>query len=254
MPTSQNFTPEPDNEQIIRDLWLDYKNNPTTMKQRALVERYTYIPRSIAYQFARKKPHVLDIDDLIQAGMVGLVQAMERYDPSKEVKFNTYATIRVRGAILDQINNVDWTPRPIRESIKKVIKAIEASGAGLTISENSDVDPKRISDLIDGMSVEDVKRTLEQMKKTYVSHIDKDSMSAIDLTVIGGPKDYSNLYAVMNTVLDLRERQLIELKFFGGYKDYEIIKYLKMSQHQLNAMEKQALDKLSHNLNSNDTY
>lgn len=250
MSKSQKNPITPDEEQTVRELWLDYKSNPTKRKQRALIERYTYIPRSIAFQFSRKKPHVLDVDDLIQAGMVGLVQAMDRYDPAKEVKFNTYATIRVRGAILDQINNADWTPRPIRESIKKVIRAIEASGEGLTISDENDVDAQRISDMIPGMNVEDVQRTLLQMKKTYISHIDKDSMSSIDLTVIGGVKDYSTLYAVMNTVLDLKERQLIELKFFGGFKDYEIVKYLKISQHQLNHLEKQALEKLSRNLSS----
>lgn len=245
-----NNTQKPDDDAArIKELWLDYKAKPTKKKQRVLMDRYDYIPRSIAYQFARKKPALLDVEDLIQAGRMGLMQAMDRYDPEKQVKFNTYATIRVRGAILDQINNVDWTPRPIREAIKKVIRAIEASGQGLSLSDDNNIDVNKIVALVPDMKPEDVELAIRQMQKTYISHIDNESMGAVDLTVVGGSRDYSTLYAVMNTVLELRERQIIELKFFGGYKDYEITRYLKITQHQLNNIEHEALAKLARNLN-----
>jgi len=239
---------EPDDEDYIRGLWVAYKAKPTGELRDLLLAKYEYIPRTIAYQFARKKPHVLDVDDLIQAGRMGLWQAMERYDPEVGVKFNTFATIRVRGSILDQINKVDWTPRPIRESIKKVIRAIEASGGGLSISDEDNFDTNALAELIEDMSPEDVQRTLNQMKKTYISHIDKNAMSSIELDVIGIKEDHSALHAVINTVLDMKERQIIELKFFFGYKDYEIVKYLKITQHQLNQIETRALEKLQRNL------
>ena len=248
MSNTPNESYKPDDAEAVKQLWLDYKTNPTPAKRDAILAKYEYIPRTIAYQFARKKPHVLDVDDLIQAGRMGLWQAMQRYDLTMNVKFNTYATIRVRGSILDLINKVDWTPRPIRESIKKVIRAIEASGGGLSVSDDENFDVHQIASFIEDMTPEEVQTTLYQMKKTYVSHIDKNAMSSIELNVIGAKEDYAALHVILNTVLDMKERQVIELKFFGGYKDYEIVKYLKITQHQLNQIEKRALGKLERNL------
>lgn len=248
---NESPNPEPDarpSDERVKKLWLDYKSNPSKELRDVLFQMYEYIPRTIAYQYLRKKPHVLDMDDLIQAGKMGLWQAMERYDPSKGVKFNTFATIRVRGSILDQINKVDWTPRPIRESIKKVIHAIEQSGTGHSISDEETYDTKLLAGLIEDMNEEDVARALVQMRKTYISHIDKNAMASIDLNVVGSREDHSTLHIIMNTVLDIREQEVIQMKFFGGYKDYEIVKYLGITQHQLNQIEKKALEKLARNL------
>jgi RNA polymerase sigma factor for flagellar operon FliA len=238
-------------EEITRENWESYLQNPTKAFEAKVVETYSYIPRTIAYQFARKKPHLLDVEDLVQAGMMGLVQAISRYDPTQKAKFNTFATFRVRGAILDQINKVDWTPRPVRERIKKVIRVIEMLNG--QANDDSSNDAKLIAEHIEDMTLE-VEKVLLQLKKTYITHIDKDVMSALEFNNPEQATRDNNqrLRTVMNMVLDYKERTVIELKFFGGYKDYEILKKMNLTQHQLNQIEKKAYEKLAHNLTDED--
>jgi RNA polymerase sigma factor for flagellar operon FliA len=239
-------------EEISRESWVEYTKNPTKEFQARVVKAYSYIPRTIAYQFARKKPHLLDMDDLVQAGLMGLVQAISRYDPTQAAKFNTFATFRVRGAILDQINKVDWTPRPVRERIKKVIRVIEMLNG--QANDDSSNDAKLIAEHIEDMTFEEVEKVLLQLKKTYITHIDKDVMAALEFNsdeqIIRDKNQ--RLRTVMNMVLDLKERNVIDLKFFGGYKDYEILTKMNITQHQLNQIEKKALEKLGHNLTDDD--
>lgn len=242
-------------EEIPREMWEQYLSDPSPAFREhfrnEVIRIYGYIPRTIAYQFARKKPHVLDIEDLIQAGNLGLVQAIDRYTPDKEVKFNTFATFRIRGSILDHINKVDWTPRPVRERIKKVIRVIE------TLNRNTDdasyATAETISQHIEDMTQEEVETVLKQFQKTYIAHIDRDVMDALEDSNLGrGSSNNSHIQTVINIVLDRQERFIIEMKFFGGYKDREIMEKLGVNQHQLNQIEKRALEKLNHNLSDED--
>lgn len=241
-------------EDIPREDWEAYIANPTPEFKNRVIEVYGYIPRTIAYQFARKKPHVLEMEDLIQAGNLGLVQAIDRYSPDKNAKFNTFATFRIRGSILDLINKVDWTPRPVRERIKKVIRVIETLNNG-SKDESVTATAETISHYIEDMSAEEVETVLTQLQKTYITHLDRDAMSVLESNNIGRtPNNREHIKTVMNIVLDRKERFLIEMKFFGGYKDYEIMEKLGIKQHQLNQIEKRALEKLSHNLSDEDFF
>lgn len=239
-------------QEISRESWIEYGKNPTSAFENKVIAVYDYLPRTIAYQFARKKPQILDVEDLIQAGRMGLMQAIQRYNPEQNAKFNTFATFRVRGAILDQINKVDWTPRPVRERIKKVIKVIEMLNQETNDDKSNDA--KIIAEHIEDMTLEEVEKVLQQLKKTYITHIDKDVMSALEFNNPEQSDRDKNqrLRTVMNMVLDYKENMVIEMKFFGGYKDYEILKKMKLTQHQLNQLEKRALEKLSHNLTEED--
>lgn len=239
-------------EEIPRESWEEYIANPTPEFKDRVIRVYGYIPRTIAYQFARKKPHVLEMDDLIQAGNLGLVQAIDRYTPDKNAKFNTFATFRIRGSILDLINKVDWTPRPVRERIKKVIRVIETLNNGA--KDDMVATAELISEHIDDMTTEEVETVLKQLQKTYITHIDREVLNAMESNNMGLGNNREHIKTVMNIVLDRKERFLIEMKFFGGYKDYEIMEKLGVKQHQLNQIEKRALEKLSHNLSDEDFF
>lgn len=231
--------------------WVEYRKNPTKEFEDRVLREYDYIPRTHAYSFLRKKPHLLDIEDLIQAGRMGLMQALTRYDPEKKVLFKTFATLRVNGAILDQINSTDWTPRPVRERIKTVIKAIEKLNGE---AGDRKTDAALIAAQIEGMTLEEVEQVLEQMNKTYISHIDGDMLGLMEHTGLGPDQRTKNqrIRTVMNVVLNYDERMVIELKFFGGYKDYEITEQMNITQAQLKLIEKRALEKLAFNLSYDD--
>ncbi|MEE9356669.1 MAG: RNA polymerase sigma factor FliA [Methylococcaceae bacterium] len=95
--------------------------------------------KRIAHHLSHKLPNTVDIDDLIQAGTIGLIEAVRKYDASQGASFETYAGIRIRGAMFDEVRKVDWTPRSVHRrsrTIAAAIKDIENS----TGREASDTD------------------------------------------------------------------------------------------------------------------
>ncbi len=78
----------------------------------------------IAHQLKAKLPANIDEDDLIQAGMIGLIDAIQRFEDTQQAQFETYATLRIRGAMLDELRNMDWLPRLVRDNMRKIEKAI----------------------------------------------------------------------------------------------------------------------------------
>ncbi|MGV6859161.1 MAG: RNA polymerase sigma factor FliA [bacterium] len=90
----------------------------------ALAIKHTPLVKRIAYHLAAKLPDHVQIDDLIQAGMIGLIEASRHFDPSKGASFETYAGIRIRGAIIDEVRTSDWTPRSVSRNIREMAEAI----------------------------------------------------------------------------------------------------------------------------------
>ncbi len=93
-----------------------------------LVEEYAPIIKYIAQRMAMKLPATVEVGDLIDAGVIGLLDAVEKYNPSKGVKFKTYAEYRIKGAMLDELRKNDWLPRSVRKKsnrVEKVYKELE---------------------------------------------------------------------------------------------------------------------------------
>ena len=89
-----------------------------------LIEEYTPLVRRIAHHLMARLPSHVILDDLLQAGMMGLLEAAKRYDSSKGASFETYAGIRIRGAIIDEVRRGDWTPRSVHRNARRVSQAI----------------------------------------------------------------------------------------------------------------------------------
>lgn len=89
-----------------------------------VVLEYAPLVRQIANRLAARLPANLDRDDLVQAGMIGLLDAMEKYDSRREAQFRTYAEFRIRGAMLDDLRATDWVPRSVREHADQIGRAI----------------------------------------------------------------------------------------------------------------------------------
>lgn len=89
-----------------------------------LIQEYTPLVRRIAHHLMARLPSHVVLDDLIQAGMMGLLEAASRYDASKGASFETYAGIRIRGAIIDEVRRGDWTPRSVHRNARRVSEAI----------------------------------------------------------------------------------------------------------------------------------
>jgi RNA polymerase sigma factor FliA len=82
-----------------------------------LIKEFAHVIRVMAHRLAFRLPAYLDAEDLISVGTIGLMDAMDKYDPTREAKFKTYAEFRIRGAMLDEIRSMDWIPRSVHERI-----------------------------------------------------------------------------------------------------------------------------------------
>jgi RNA polymerase sigma factor for flagellar operon FliA len=92
--------------------------------QHQLIERYAPLVKRIAYHLLARLPASVQVDDLIQAGMIGLLEASRKYDSSKGASFETFAGIRIRGAMLDEVRKGDWAPRSVHRNSRMVSDAI----------------------------------------------------------------------------------------------------------------------------------
>jgi RNA polymerase sigma factor FliA len=103
-----------------KNLWVRWKDMGDVQAREELVLRYMKIVKFVAGRMAIHVPSSVELDDLISWGVLGLLDAIEKFDNKQDIKFSTYATIRVRGAILDQIRSLDWAPRSLRAMARKV--------------------------------------------------------------------------------------------------------------------------------------
>ena len=88
------------------------------------VEDHALLVKRIAYHMMLRMPASVQVEDLIQAGMIGLMEASQKYDPSRGASFETYAGIRIRGAIVDEMRRGDWAPRSVHRNARRVSQAI----------------------------------------------------------------------------------------------------------------------------------
>lgn len=85
---------------------------------------YSMLVKRIAYQLAARLPANVELDDLVQAGMIGLLDALNNFDETQGAQFETYASQRIRGAMLDELREIDWVPRSVRKNAREIEKAI----------------------------------------------------------------------------------------------------------------------------------
>lgn len=107
-------------------LWDEYKKNPTQELREKIIILYAPLVKIVAGRMNMYLGKNVEFDDLCGYGVFGLIDAIDRFDTKKEVKFETYASLRIRGAILDQIRSMDWIPRTIRQKQKKIDEAKKA--------------------------------------------------------------------------------------------------------------------------------
>ena len=91
-----------------------------TLDRDSVIERYGKMVRRVAVQMASRLPSSIELDDLVQAGLIGLVDAVSRFDAGMGVQFDTFAMQRVRGAMLDELRNADWMPRSVRRNQRSI--------------------------------------------------------------------------------------------------------------------------------------
>src|SRR5512133_4159150 len=107
----------------LRDLWRRYKANGDVHARERLVVAYSPLVKYVSGRMASGLPAHVEESDLISYGLVGLINAIERFEPEREIKFETYAITRIKGAIIDELRSLDWVPRSVRARAREIERA-----------------------------------------------------------------------------------------------------------------------------------
>ena len=108
----------------VQKEWLSYKKDNDPQVRQKLLEEYLPLVKSVAGRMALGFPRSVELSDLVSTGVIGLVEALSNYDPSRGVKFETYAVPRIKGAILDELRSLDWVPRSTRAKSREIDRAM----------------------------------------------------------------------------------------------------------------------------------
>lgn len=145
------------------ELWERYRKMQTPELREQIIIEYAPLVKLVAGRLNMYLGYNVEYEDLVSYGIFGLIDAIDKFDMTKDVKFETYASLRIRGAILDQIRKMDWIPRTVRQKQKKMDEAIKAieSRTGRTAS-----DEEIASEL--GLSEDELLGWQSQLKVTNV--------------------------------------------------------------------------------------
>lgn len=149
---------------MIEELWREYsKDKSLEARERLIMACLPYV-KSSAYRLVIYATSSQDAGDLINAGIIGLMDALERYDPAKGASFKNYARYRVRGSIMDEIRAMDWVPYSTREKARKIEKTMQELG------ENGDKSPdEEDMALAMGISLKKYYETLQEVSRMTLS-------------------------------------------------------------------------------------
>ncbi len=126
------------NDALRQKMWDEYQAKPTPELREKIIVEYAPLVKIVAGKMNMYLGNNVEYDDLVGYGVFGLIDAIDKYDLTKDVKFETYASLRIKGAILDQIRKMDWIPRTIRQKQKKIDEATKSveSRTGKAASED----------------------------------------------------------------------------------------------------------------------
>lgn len=220
-----------------------------------LIMDYAPLIRFVAQRIAARLPSNIEIDDLISAGVIGLMDAIEKYDPSRDNKFKTYAEFRIRGAILDELRSQDWVPRSIRDKSKR----IEKTYAELEQRFGRAVSDEELSTAL-GISIGEYYETIAKVKAVTLLSIDElsgpnnhDRKSLLEcLENVGSKNPFLQLKSkgvrdlLIKNIEELPEKQKLVLSLYY-YEDLnlkEIGRVLDVTESRVSQLHTQAVGRL----------
>lgn len=233
-------------------LWDSYAKLKSPEIREKLILEYAPLVKLVAGRLSMYLGYNVEYDDLVSYGIFGLIDAIDKFDNMKAVKFETYASLRIRGAILDQIRKMDWIPRTIRQKQKKidaVMKEIEASTGRAAKDEE-------IAKSL-GISDDDYLSWQSQMKITNVVSLNEfmESGSEIPAEQTGQQRfdspeevmEKEELKKVLQQALELlteKEKKVILLYYYEDLTLKEISNVLEVSESRISQLHTRALQKM----------
>lgn len=240
------------NEAVRRQLWEDYTKLKTSELREKIILEYAPLVKVVAGRLNMYLGYSVEYEDMVSYGIFGLIDAIDKFDMTKEVKFETYASLRIRGAILDQIRKMDWIPRTIRQRQKQidaVMKEIEtATGREATdeeIAVRLGISNDELLEWQSQMKVNNVISLNEYVEQGSDIPADRNFSSSFEMpeSVI----EKNELKDVLQDALELlteKEKKVILLYYYEELTLKEISYVLEVTESRVSQLHTKALQKM----------
>ena len=236
------------------DIWYLYKNetnkdNKSKYKEEIII-KYVDLVKIVAIKLFNYYAQKIEYEDLVGYGIIGLIDAIDKFDYTKNIKFETYASIRIKGAIMDEIRNQDWVPRAIRQKSKQLNNAIKTLEDKLCreatkeeIAQYMNISIDELLKLIDETSTFNIMSIEEEIADNYKIQI-------IDTNIKNSPEnqliynDNINELAKAIDTLNDKEKLIINLYYYENLTYKEISEIVGLSESRISQIISVCLSKL----------
>lgn len=235
-------------------LWDDYDRTKAPEIREKIILEYAPLVKLVAGRLSMYLGYNVEYEDLVSYGIFGLIDAIDKFDNMKEVKFETYASLRIRGAILDQIRKMDWIPRTIRQKQKK----IEAVMKEIELLKGREATDEEIAAKL-GITEEEYLEWQSQMKITNVVSLNEYMEQGSEVPLesnrhstarFEGPEESiekEELKKVLEETLEIlteKEKKVILLYYYEELTLKEISNILEVSESRISQLHTRALQKM----------
>ncbi len=234
-------------------LWEEYQKTPTPKLREELIIEYAGLVKLVAGKLTMYLGSNVEYDDLVGYGVFGLIDAIDKFDLGKGVKFETYASLRIKGAILDQIRKMDWIPRTIRQKQKKIDEAVKNIE---NITGKSATD-KQVADEL-GLSDEEYIQWQGQLKVTNLISLNEfmeqggepvsdTSLSSSHFEMPETKVARDELKEVLAQSLEIlteKEKKVVLMYYYEELTLKEISEVLEVSESRISQLHTKALSKM----------
>ncbi|MBN1490653.1 MAG: FliA/WhiG family RNA polymerase sigma factor [Phycisphaerae bacterium] len=241
----------------VEDLWKEYKATSSQTLRNALMEAYLPLVKYTSERIATKLPDEVDIGDLMSAGIFGLMDAIDAFDLSRGVKFETYCAPRIRGAILDELRSMDWVPRLVRSRAHKLENATKALEAELGRLPTDDEVAHRLgvsSDEFDKLMRDASAVSLVSLSRRFHEGDSSKDLCEIDVLEDKQGRDpvleiqRHDLRQLIDQGLTRAERLILILYYYEEMTMKEIGATLDLSESRVSQMHSSILNRLKNQL------
>lgn len=234
------------------ELWDEYKKTKSPAIRDKFIRQYMPLVKYVAGKLAAGMPNSVEFDDLVGFGQFGLLDAISKYDTDKNVKFKTYAVTRIRGAVFDELRQMDWVPRSVRQKSREIEDAIVMLEAKLGRTATD----AEIAESL-GMSEEDYHKTVMKVSGTSVLSLNEvwhtgddnenlsigsniESPSSLNPDVIAEREEIKNVIAQAINELPEKEKLVIVLYYHEDLTFREIGEVLEVSESRISQLHTRA--------------
>lgn len=246
-----------------RDLWIRYKSKGCAQAREELILKYAYLVEIIGGRMAMGLPGHVQMDDLESYGVLGLLDAVEKFDFERGIKFETYAVTRIRGAMLDGLRQLDWMPASLRRKGRDLEESwrLLSQRLGRTPTE------KELAQHL-GISMEDLHLLINQTSMAtplslegFWSQTDKYDGEQRTAEYLADPQaqdplaaaEYSDMAQVLGQAIDSlpeREKLVVSLYYYDGMTLKEVAEILGVSAARISQLHARAIHRLRSHLSS----